>query len=100
RVLISESSKAYLTKEVDEDNKEGSFLAYKAFCREVAGIISEINPDYPFPNALVSTALEAAHHQWFFSIHLPSLTEVSNGNKLELAEFLKSMIKSSIGVST
>lgn len=91
-VLISESSKAYLTKEVDKDNKEGSFLSYKRFCKEVADIIRMINPSYPYPTALVSTLVEAAHHQKYFSDHLPSLTEVSNGNMEEVAAFLEDIV--------
>jgi len=91
-VLISESSKAYLTKEVDKDNRVGAFLSYKRFCKEVAEIIREIDPNYPYPTALVSTLVEAAHHQKFFSDHLPSLTEVSNGKMEEVASFLEDMI--------
>jgi AcrR family transcriptional regulator len=91
-LLISESSKAYLTKEVDNDNKEGAFLSYKRFCKEVAAMIKEVNPKYPNPTALISTCVEAAHHQKFFSDHLPSLTEVSKGNMEEVAAFLEDMI--------
>ena len=96
-IVINESPKAYLTKEVDEDNKEGAFLSYKRFCRQIASIIKEINPDYPYPTSLISTAVEAAHHQNFFSEHLPSLTEVDNGNKEEINAFLKGLIFKQIG---
>lgn len=99
-IVINESPKAYLTKEVDADNKEGSFLGYKRFCREVAEFVKEINPTYPTPTALVSTAVEAAHHQKYFSEHLPSLTEVSNGDKDEVASFLEDMIFRVLGKQT
>ena len=92
QIVIDESAKAYLTKEVDADNKEGSFLSYKRFCREVSEFVGEINNNYPYPTALISTAVEAAHHQKYFSEHLPSLTEVSKGNKEELTTFLENMI--------
>jgi AcrR family transcriptional regulator len=92
RIVIAESPKAYLTKEVDADNKEGSFLSYKRFCRQVADIVREINPKYPYPTALVSTAVESAHDQKYFSDHLPSLTEVSDGNKEEVRAFLTDLI--------
>lgn len=98
-IVINESPKAYLTKEVDEDNKEGSFLAYKRFCREVATFAYEMNDAYEYPTALISTAVEAAHHQKYFSEHLPSLTEVSNGNKKEVAKFIEGMIFSALGAS-
>ena len=92
QIVINESPKAYLTKEVNEDNKEGSFLGYKRFCMEVAQFIKEYCSEYHYPTALISTAVEAAHHQKYFSEHLPSLTEVSGGNMEEIASFLKQMI--------
>lgn len=92
QIVVEESPKAYLTKEVDSDNKEGSFLGYKRFCRELAELISELTPGYAYPNALVSTAVESAHNQKYFSEHLPALTEVSGGDKREVATFLKDMI--------
>lgn len=91
-LLIAESSKAYLSKEVDNDNKIGAFLSYKRFCKEVADIVKKVNPTYPYPTALVSSMVEAAHYQKFFSDHLPSLTEVSNGEMEEVAAFLEGMV--------
>ena len=55
RIIISESSKAYLNKHVDEENKEGFFLDYKELVRRVSDIVLEINPDYKYPHMLVST---------------------------------------------
>ena len=96
-IVTNESPKAYLTKEVDEDNKEGAFLAYKRFCLQVAGFVREMAPEYAYPTALISTAVEAAHHQKFFSEHLPSLTEVSRGDQKEVAAYLHEMIFAVIG---
>ena len=76
RVVMAESDKTYLTKDVDEINKEGLFRAYKDFCQKVACMIKVINPDYPYAHSLVSTALEASNQQVFFAMHLPSLTEL------------------------
>jgi len=76
RIIISESPKAYHTKEVDNDNKEGFFKSYKALCKKLAEMIKAIFPDYPYPNALSSTILETAHLQVHFANHLPSLTEI------------------------
>lgn len=81
RIVIAESSKVYLTKEVDLDNKEGYFLEYKRLCRHIAQIVLEINPGYPYPHALCSTLVEAAHQQQFFAQHLPSLTEVQGAQQ-------------------
>ncbi|RYF81024.1 MAG: TetR/AcrR family transcriptional regulator [Chitinophagaceae bacterium] len=75
RIVIAEAPKAYLTKDVDELNQEGLFMEYKAVCRKVADIVLQIKPSYPYPHALVSTLIEAAHQQAYFGQHLPSLTE-------------------------
>lgn len=88
RIVVSESAKVYLTKEVDADNKEGFFYSYKRFCRRIATIISEVNPDYAFPASLVSTIAESAHYQKFFAEHLPSLTNIRENNRLLLEDFL------------
>lgn len=79
RIIISESSKAYLNKHVDSENKEGFFVDYKDLVQRVSDIIVEINPEYPYPHMLVSTLLEGAHLQRFFAEHLPGLTDVIEG---------------------
>ncbi|MEP5613574.1 MAG: TetR/AcrR family transcriptional regulator [Cyclobacteriaceae bacterium] len=77
RIVDTESDKTYLTKQVDEINSEGLFKGYKSLCHKIALIISEMNPKYVYPHALISTILEASHQQTFFAQHLPSLTEIS-----------------------
>ena len=79
RVVVAESSKAYLNREVDLENREGLFSSYKRICRTAADMILEINPTYAYPVALVSTVVESSHMQKYFAEHLPSLTEVSVG---------------------
>ena len=92
RIVVGESPKAYLSKEVDEDNKEGYFLSYKRLCARISDIVREINPDYPYPTALISTVVESAHHQVFFAHHLPRLTEIEKGNEHQVSEFLSDMV--------
>jgi AcrR family transcriptional regulator len=77
RIIIAESDKTYLTKQVDDDNKEGLFRGYKSLCKKIAAIIRQINPSYRYPHALTSTLLQASHQQVFYSQHLPSLTEMN-----------------------
>ena len=98
RILVAESSKAYLTKEVDMDNKEGLFREYKALCKKIGEVISDINPHYPYPHALVSTLFETGKKQIFFAQHLPSLTEakVQGENYSSIAAFLSNLAFSSI----
>jgi len=79
RIIISESSKAYLNKMVDDENKEGFFLAYKGLVQQVSDIILEINPKYKYSHMLVSTIMEGAHLQRYYAEHLPRLTDVVAG---------------------
>lgn len=100
QIVISESDKTYLTKHVDADNKQGIFKGYESLCREISELIETINPNFGYSSALISTALEAAHHQIFFAEHLPSLTEVSQYDDPYEAnyQFLRTMIFNTINV--
>lgn len=90
RIVVSESAKAYLTKEVETDNEEGYFVPYKLFVQRIVEIIKEINPKYPFPAALVSTVIESSHNQKYFSDHLPGLSEAKGLNTL--STFLQDLV--------
>ena len=95
RIVVSESSKAYLTREVDQQNKEGCFTGYKRLVQRVSDIILEINPDFKYPHMLVSTVIEGAHHQRYFAEHLPKLTdEINNGDAI--SQFYMDMVFKSI----
>lgn len=82
RVVVTEGTKAYHKKTVDEENKEGFFLSYKALCRKIADILLEIKPGYPYPRALASTLLEAANNNIYFAQHLPRLTDIQHDEQL------------------
>lgn len=101
RIVISESDKTYLTRQVDEDNREGLFRGFKSLCKKIASYVHEINPEFRHSHSLVSTVLEAAHQQLFFAMHLPSLTDLSceEGNLHDQNEvFLKEMVFNTISV--
>lgn len=96
RIVINESDKTYLTKQVDSDNKEGLFRGFKTLCKRIADMVEEINPSYEYSHSLVSTVLQAAHQQVFFAEHLPSLTEhkAENGDiHQQNYEFLLELIQ-------
>ena len=83
RIVVNEASKAYLTKDVDEDNRAGLFREYKQLAAGIVEVVREINPAYAYPHALVSTLLESARKQLFFAQHLPSLTDATTGDSGE-----------------
>jgi AcrR family transcriptional regulator len=96
RMVVSESSKVYLIKEVDKVNEQGLFISYKRLCNRVASIVKEINPEYRFPRALISTIIESSHDQKFFAEHLPSLTDVTHKRLNDTTEFLTELVLKSI----
>lgn len=79
RIVIAESSKIYLIKNVEEENSLGFFSQYKEVVNRVSNLILEINPSYKYPHMLVSTIIEGANHQRYFAEHIPSLTDVLEG---------------------
>lgn len=98
RIVISESSKAYLTKEVDEENKDGMFSGYKQLVLRVSTIIQEIDAKYKYPSMMVSTVIEGAHHQRFFAEHLPRLTDTVKGEDA-IVEFYTDMVFKSLNLA-
>lgn len=75
-IILVESNKAYLTKEVDEDNKNQFFFPYKQACTHLSEIFLQYNSEFKYARSLASTLIEVAHLQDFFAKHLPSLTNV------------------------
>jgi len=92
RIVIAESQKVYLTKGVDAENKQGLFFSYKKLCKQAALLINEINPDYRYPTALISTVVESSYDQRYFAWHLPSLTEIPKNRENGITEFLTDLV--------
>lgn len=94
RIVVAESSKAFLTKDVDGENEEGLFQGYKSLTGKLAGLIGKLAPDYANPRALSVVLIEASRNQMFFAEHLPSLTEINldDQNKSSLVEFLRHLL--------
>lgn len=77
RIVVAEGTKTYHTKQVDQENKYGFFLTYKALNKKIADIISEVNPEFPYPRALASTLLEMTNNHIYFALHLPRMTDIT-----------------------
>jgi len=90
-IIFSESIKTYHTRYVDEENKKGWFKAYKKVVQRVSDIVLEIDPDFQFPHMLVSTIIEGAHQQHYFSEHIPALTDITK-NKEGITKFYTQLI--------
>lgn len=89
-IIINESSKSFLTKDVDADNKEGFFLIYKRLVKRISEMISNTDPDYDFPFNLATSIIDGSLHQHFMSQHFPTITDCKNG--ITPSAFYKNMI--------
>ncbi len=84
RIVVSESSKVYRTKQVDKQNEKGYFDNYENLCKTIAAIILQKKSNYLYPLSLASTLVEMANNSIYFAKHIPSLTDSSiKGNQLE-----------------
>jgi hypothetical protein len=92
-IVIAESSKVYLVKEVAEINKNEVFKPYKDLCGKIAEVISEYNPTYKYPRSLSTTLIETSHIQQYFSVNLPKLTDISSKSNSEFtSQFIEDFL--------
>ena len=82
KIIVQEFTKTLLTKEVDEENKEGFFIVYKRIINRIIEIINEVNPDYTFAKSLASSIVEGALHQHFLKEHLTTITSCDENNSV------------------
>lgn len=80
RIVVREGAKGYHHKLVDEENKEGFFLAFKKLCNKVAEIIVELNPDYPYPRSLANMLVETGNNNLYYAKHLPRLSDLDGSS--------------------
>jgi AcrR family transcriptional regulator len=81
RIIVAESSKTYHTKEIDLENSKGYYKTFKQVVLRVSAMVLDVNPNFKFQHMLISTVIEGAHHQRYFSEYLPALTDVNNNEK-------------------
>ncbi|MBT4840541.1 MAG: TetR/AcrR family transcriptional regulator [Flavobacteriaceae bacterium] len=81
KIMISEFSKSFLTKSVDQENEQGLFVAYKRVHSRLQGFIKVANPSYNFSASLANTILAGVLQQYYYKDHFPSLTDCSDINE-------------------
>jgi hypothetical protein len=97
QIVLSESSKVYLIKEVKEINSYQVFKPYKDLCNKISEVMLSLNPTYAYSRSLSSTLIETAHSQQYFSKNLPRLTDVSNEKEDEFVfNFLSQLVFSAL----
>ena len=90
KIVIHENSKTFLTKNVDDKNKEGFFLPYKQVVRRLANCISGYNSEYKFALSLSSAVTVGALHQHFFTSHFATITDC--GGQVTPTQFYTDLI--------
>jgi len=75
KIIVAESIKVFHNKTVDEHNQKGHFRPFKQIIERVSLIVSEINPEYPYPNMLVFAMVDGAIEQTHFASHFPTVTD-------------------------
>ena len=94
KIVISEFSKSYLTKEVDEENQQGFFTIYKRLITRLADMVIAVNPEYSYPKSLMSTVIEGSLHQHFLKDHMKSITNCNQ--EITPTHFFKDLVFNAI----
>ncbi|MEN9335073.1 MAG: hypothetical protein RLZZ500_60 [Bacteroidota bacterium] len=74
-IIIFEFTKTFLTKEVDQENRDGFFLIYKKVINRLVQMIQAAKPEYPYAKSLASSIVEGSLHQHFLKDHLKTITD-------------------------
>jgi AcrR family transcriptional regulator len=94
----TESIRIYMFNQVDHYNKDGMFVAYKAFVQLISDEIVKYKSHYTYAHSLASVLLNSAVNQLYYANHLPSLTDIRKGEKAknELRSFLEHFLFASL----
>jgi AcrR family transcriptional regulator len=97
-IAIAEGNKTYLSKDVDENNKDMLYKPFKDLSGRIASIFLEYNPDYKYPNTLASSVIDLSHLQYFFMHHLPRLSDFAKKKKpKDIEAFLEDLVFKTLG---
>ncbi|PID69722.1 MAG: TetR family transcriptional regulator [Flavobacteriales bacterium] len=76
KVVIAEGVKTYYTKKVEAENAKGFFRNYKQLVTLISKVVTEINPEFKYPNAYATNLFEMSNNHIFFAKHLPGFTDI------------------------
>lgn len=75
RIIITEFTKTFLTKQIDDEIREGFFTVYNRVINRIVNMLYILVPDYHYAKSFVSDMVEGSLHQHFLSAHLQSITD-------------------------
>ena len=90
RIMINENSKSFLTKEVDQENKDGFFVIFKRLVVRLKDLISTYDPGFPHSMSLAAMVIEGALFQHFLKDHFKSITDC--GKNTTPTEFFTELV--------
>jgi AcrR family transcriptional regulator len=97
-IAIAEGNKTYLSKDVDDNNKDMLYKPFKDLSTRIASVFLEYNPSYKYPNTLASSVIDLSHLQYFFMHHLPRLSDFSKNKKTkDIEAFLEDLVFKTLG---
>lgn len=97
-IVIAEGNKTYLSKDVDENNKDLLYKPFKDLSTRIAKIFSEYNPGYKYPNTLASSVIDLSHLQYYFMHHLPRLSDFGKKKRpKDIEAFLEDLVFKTLG---
>lgn len=96
KILIYESNKAMLYRNLNEQENENYFEAYNKLCERISRIILEINSEYKYSKSLSSLLLEGIYHQKYITEKNNCLSETRTNDEIE--EFYFNLIYNTIRV--
>ena len=88
--LLSPNFKPNSSK-TEKENEKGFYKTYTRVVDRVTEFVLGVNPNFKYPHMLIYTIIEGAHHQRYFSKHLPALTDCEEG-KNNIVEFYKKLV--------
>ena len=98
RIVINEYSKSYLSKEVDNENKDGYFLVYKRLVTRLHDMILAVDSDYPYAFSLASTVIDGALHQHFLKDHFTTISDLKASDAP--TNYFKDLVFKTLNIST
>lgn len=96
-IVISEFTKAYHNKAVDDENKKGFFKVYKRLVFRLVEMIEEVDKHYAYPRSLASSIIDGGLHQHYLAMHFHNLTDCKT-EKLT-SSFFKSMVINQLNIN-
>ncbi len=92
RLAEQESARIFLHQRTDALEKDVLFEGYRRLTNRLSALVTEINPRYPFPMALITTLLDAIHLQPFYARDLSGLTDVPQDSRKQNEFFTRLVI--------